>query len=60
VWVLLLDFNILASLYWIFLAYHFNDPRFGNPGWYPLYLPPLAVTIPVAVMAGRFLFKAIR
>ena len=57
VWRLLLGFNILASIFWIFLSIHVHN---DNSNGYLFCLLPLAVTIPVGIIAGRFLFKTAR
>ena len=55
VWRRLLGFNVVASLFWIFLSIHVhNDDSNG----YLFCEIPLLVTIPVAIAAGRFLLKS--
>ncbi len=58
-WGIVFGFNICASLYWIFLAWHEHDPQIGHPEWCYTYLYPLVVTIPVSIVAtNRLFFKS--
>jgi hypothetical protein len=55
VWGLHASFNLLATLFWIFVAIH---QGVLNPGWHWLGLMPILVTLPVFLFSGRFFLKS--